>query len=121
MIFLANENFPYPSLKLIRDAGFEVRSISEEASGISDEEVLSLAVDEHLIILTFDRDYGELVFKYKKESPPAVVYFRMKGSHPAEAGKIFLELLQAPGFKIEHLFTVIEETGIRQRKLNFDR
>ena len=115
--FLANENFPYPSIKLLREKGFEIVSIGEEYSGISDERVLKIAVEKKLVILTFDRDYGELIFKYMKETPPAVVYFRTKGDHPADSGKLLIELLEKPEFKLIGFFTVIEETGIRQRKL----
>ncbi len=107
MKFLANENFPFPSIKLLRESGYEVLSISENLGGISDRTVLQKAVDENLIILTFDRDYGELIFKYQKQSPPAVVYFRVKGRSPNDAGEILLE----------NYFTVIKATGIRQRKL----
>ena len=82
MRFLANENFPFPSMKILRLIGFEVKSIAEDNFGISDEEVLRIAVAEQLIILTFDRDYGELIFKYKMQPPPAVVYFRLKGDNP---------------------------------------
>ena len=117
MKFLANENFPFPSIKLLREKGFEVKSIGEELSGISDERILSIAVNEQLIILTFDRDYGELIFKYMKESPPAVVYFRTKGENPIKAGQILFELLQNPNFQLTGYFTVIDETGVRQRKL----
>jgi predicted nuclease of predicted toxin-antitoxin system len=115
--FLANENFPFPSIKLLRSNGFEVLSIGEEYSGISDEQVLKIAVEKKLVILTFDRDYGELIFKYMKENPPAVIYFRTKGEHPTYSGKVLIELLRKPEFKLIGFFTVIEETGIRQRKL----
>jgi predicted nuclease of predicted toxin-antitoxin system len=117
MKFLANENFPFPSIKIIRAAGYEVRSISEESPGLSDEMVLDIAVNESLIILTFDSDYGELLFKYKKDPPPAVVYFRSKGNNPEYTGKIFLGQLQSGTLALEGFFTVIEETGIRQRVL----
>lgn len=117
MKFLANENFPFPSIKLLRENGFEVLSVSEKFSGISDEAVLQKAVDENLIILTFDRDYGELIFKYQKTKPPAVVYFRTKGQTPNDAGKILLEKLKNEQISLENNFTVIEATGIRQRKL----
>ncbi len=103
MRFLANENFPFPSMKILRKLGFEVTSIAEDNFGISDEEVLQIAVNEQLIILTFDRDYGELIFKYKMQPPPAVVYFRLKGDN---------------GLIIENHFSVIDEQGTRQRKLN---
>ena len=62
-MFLANENFPKPSIKLLRDSGLVITSIQEKCPGISDAEVLEMAVESDLIILTFDRDYGELIFR----------------------------------------------------------
>lgn len=118
MRFLANENFPFPSLKHLRHSGYEVISIAEELSGISDEEVLKKAVAEELIVLTFDRDYGELIFRYQQETPPAVVYFRTKGQAPEEAGKILVDKIERERIQLEGFFTVIEKTGTRQRRLN---
>lgn len=117
MRFLANENFPFPSIEFLREQGFEVGSVSEEMSGISDEQVLQKASTENLIILTFDRDYGELIFKYLKENPPSVVYFRSKGQSPIEAGKVLFEKIRDEKIILENFFTVMENTGIRQRKL----
>lgn len=68
-----------------------------------------------MVILTFDRDYGELIFKYQKEKPPAVVYFRIKGKTPSEAAEKLITRINA-GIAVENHFTVIEETGTRQRK-----
>lgn len=62
MRFLANENFPLPSVRLLRSAGHDVLSITEESPGISDDRILTRAVAEERIILTFDRDYGELIY-----------------------------------------------------------
>lgn len=121
MRFLANENFPYPSIKLLRDAGYEVKSIGEDAGGMSDKDILDMAVKGQWIILTFDRDYGELIFKYNRQSPPAVVYFRTKGEQPEDAGKLLLNLIKNAQFRLEGLFTVIEESGIRQRKLRLEK
>jgi uncharacterized protein with PIN domain len=45
----------------LRTEGFDVLSISELSPGISDDVVLKLARDQGRILLTFDRDYGELV------------------------------------------------------------
>jgi predicted nuclease of predicted toxin-antitoxin system len=72
-MFLANENFPKPSITLLRSNGFIIKSIQEELLGIFDEEVINIATKENLIILTFDRDYGELIFKHSKDYPPAVI------------------------------------------------
>ena len=87
-MFLANENFPKPSIALLRDNGIEVKSIQEEFQGISDDIVISVAIELNLIILTFDSDYGELIFKHSRDNPPAVVYFRDKGNDPLFAGRL---------------------------------
>lgn len=63
MKFLANENLPVQSLRILRQKGFEIVSVAEVSAGLRDEEVLKLAKTESRIILTFDRDFGELVFR----------------------------------------------------------
>lgn len=60
-MFLANENFPRPSIKLLRGKGIFVKSIQEEFPGVPDKEVMDLANELNLIILTFDSDYGEII------------------------------------------------------------
>lgn len=117
MKFLANENFPYPSIKVLRENDLEMCSIGEESSGISDEMVLNRAVMEELIILTFDRDYGELLFKYRLDPPPAVIYFRNKGKVPTDAAMMLMNLLENQDLVIQDMFTVVSEDGIRQRRL----
>ena len=67
MRFLANENFPLPSVRLLREAGHDVVSISEETPGITDSQVLSRAVSEQRIILTFDRDYGVMIYRPRNQ------------------------------------------------------
>jgi len=62
MKFLANENFPLTSIRLLREAGCTVVSVTEEMAGVKDSVVLSLAVREKLIVLTFDRGYGDLIY-----------------------------------------------------------
>ena len=115
MMFLANENFPRPSILLLRENGFEVKSIQEEFRGIPDDIVMNIAIEMNLIILTFDSDYGELIFKHSKDNPPAVVYFREKGLDPLFAGRLLLVLISKPGITLSNSFTVIEEKNVRQR------
>lgn len=63
MRLLANENFPLSSTKILSEAGFDVLSIGIDFQGITDQEVITIAQKEKRLILTFDRDYGELIFK----------------------------------------------------------
>ena len=114
-MFLANENFPRPSTFLLREHGYKVKSIQEDSSGISDEDVIKIALELNLIILTFDRDYGELIFKYAIDTPPSVVYFREKGTNPEFAGLSLISLLSNAEISISNSFTVVEENNVRQR------
>lgn len=117
MIFLANENFPLASIFLLRNAGYHVHSIKETTRGISDITVLALAEQMNAVILTFDKDYGEIIFRNEMTQPPAVVFFRHKGYDAAFAGNTLLHLIENEGVIIEGFFTVIEQENIRQRKL----
>ncbi len=114
-MFLANENFPRPSTIILRERGISIISIQEEYPGIADEKVIELALSKQLIILTFDSDYGELIFRYSKENPPSVVYFRSKGNDPLFAATTLLTLIQNPQIKLAGAFTVVESSSVRQR------
>ena len=61
MNFLANENFPLLSIHQLRNAHHDVASVIEDTPGAKDHEVLTRAQKEKRIVLTFDRDYGELL------------------------------------------------------------
>lgn len=115
MEFLANENFPAPSIGLIRDAGYQVFSISESSPGESDEQVISKAKAKDLIILTFDKDYGEILMRTQIPDPPSVVFFRYKGQDPTFAGKALIELLAKSSIELVEKFTVIDKGEVRQR------
>ncbi len=117
MLFLANENFPLPAINILRASGYDVKSVTENYAGINDEKVLEIASKENRVILTFDRDYGKLIFLYKQNNPPSVVFFRFKGYAPTDAGNMLIDLVQNQKIDVSESFTVIEETGIRQRKL----
>lgn len=116
MKFLANENFPFPSIKLLRNMGLDIKSIAEDMFGIADSEVIVLAQQENRIILTFDSDYGEIIYRYGIKNPPAVIYFRDKGQHPLLAGQMLQYLVKEKDIILENAFTVIETNNIRQRQ-----
>jgi predicted nuclease of predicted toxin-antitoxin system len=116
VIFLADENFPRRSVLLLREAGFDVIRIQEIAPGEDDPGVLSRSVDMQRVLLTFDRDFGELIFHKKLASPPAVLYFRFDPAYPEESFEILSEVLRE--FEVMGNYTVITRRGVRQRPLN---
>ena len=89
MKFLANENFPYPSIIKLRQAGYDITSISEDSPSVTDNEVMQRAINENRTILTFDRDYGELIFKHGYRPLSGVIYFRIFSYLPDESLLIY--------------------------------
>jgi predicted nuclease of predicted toxin-antitoxin system len=63
MKFLLDENLGKEIAEFLKKLGFAALSIRKIAPGIDDYEVLSLAVSQNAILITQDRDFGELVFK----------------------------------------------------------
>jgi predicted nuclease of predicted toxin-antitoxin system len=113
---LANENFPYSSILILREKGFNVLAVCENHSGISDHEVMEMASEEKRTIVTFDRDYGELVFKYGHRPKQGIIYFRWKEFYPKQPGEFLIQLFAQSNIRIEQSFTVIDKDNIRQRK-----
>ncbi len=76
MKFLANENIPLASIVRLQNEGFEVVSVSTKFPSVKDEAVILFASMENRIIITFDRDYGELIFKHNLKHSAGVIYLR---------------------------------------------
>jgi predicted nuclease of predicted toxin-antitoxin system len=76
---------------------------------------MKIANEQNLIILTFDSDYEELIFKYAKDNPPSVVFFRDKGNTPEFAANALLTIIETKTINFSDAFTVIEANSIRQR------
>jgi predicted nuclease of predicted toxin-antitoxin system len=117
MRFLANENFPLASVQRLRQAGHDVLSASENLTSVDDETVLQRAHIERRILVTFDRDYGELIFKRRLAVPLGVLYLRFDPDTPVEPAEFLLTLLNAGEVKLENHFTVLARSQIRQRPL----
>ncbi len=66
MKFLADECCDAGIVASLRAAGHDVSYVPEQQAGISDDEVLQTAFREGRILLTEDKDFGELVYRLKK-------------------------------------------------------
>lgn len=120
MKFLANENFPLTSILYLRSKGFDVSSIGTDNPGIQDSTVMRIAGKEERTILTFDRDYGELIFKYNFKPGKGVIYLRLDEYRPEEPGMIIEESINRKEFNFDNSLTVLDKNGIRQRKYGGD-
>lgn len=121
MRFLANENFPLASVERLREAGHDVLAVVEWLSGATDTEVLAHAARERRILLTFDRDYGELIFRRRKPVPLGVIYLRLAPESPDSPAEILLAveaLAAVRGWSLEGHFVTVTPQTVRLRKLS---
>jgi len=116
MRFLANENFPIASVRRLLSAGHDVVAILEVSPGARDLEVLAQASSDGRIILTFDRDYGELIYRRRLPVPPGLLYLRFAPVAPVEPAEAVLAILRA-GIPLEGRFTIADRNRVRQRPL----
>ena len=113
---LANENFPHKSVLFLKSQGYNVLSIGTDYAGISDAEVMEIAIEEQRLILTFDRDYGELIFNKEYRPKQGVVYLRLEDYESDYPGKLVNSIIREHSFDFSNALTVIDKHGIRQRK-----
>ena len=116
MKLLANENFPLTSVNILKDSGFDIMCIGTDFSGILDWEVMQIAINQKRTILTFDRDYGELIFKKGFKPEMGVIYLRWNDFQPEMPGKYLRDLFSTGEIDFKGKLTVISENTIRQRK-----
>ena len=117
MRFLADENFPRAGVAALAGAGHDVVWVHQSARGAGDRDVLAQAVAERRILLTFDKDFGDLARTSELPDAVGVVLFRVPLSRPAEIGAVLLALICSRSDWLGH-FSVIEPGRIRMRPLN---
>jgi predicted nuclease of predicted toxin-antitoxin system len=117
MRFLANENFPLASVRLLREAGHDIAAVLLDSPGAKDVEVLRRAFEQRRVLLTFDRDYGTLIYRFGLPTPAGVLFFRYAPRTPEEPAERMRKLFSAPDLQLEGRFTVLEPGRIRQHSL----
>ncbi len=116
MRFLANENFPLDAVEALRHQGHDVVWIRTESPGIADPEVLSRAQAEERILLTFDKDFGELAFRAKLPATIGIILFRIKAPSSAVVAQKVTTVIALRQDWAGH-FSVVEDDKIRMRRL----
>src|ERR1700746_1508904 len=88
MRFLQDENIPGDAVPELETAGHDIVWVRTVAPGSKDEDVLALAVREERIILTFDKDFGELAWRTGLPVSTGIVLFRLPMPASSEVGAI---------------------------------
>jgi predicted nuclease of predicted toxin-antitoxin system len=115
MRFVADEGLDAPIVSALRSEGHEVFYIKEEHPGLSDDEVLKVANERGDILITSDKDFGELVYRLK-QIHSGIILIRLSGIKPNEKAVIISTAIKEHGIDLHHAFAVINKTHVKIRK-----
>ncbi|MCK4390836.1 MAG: DUF5615 family PIN-like protein [Desulfobacterales bacterium] len=115
MNFLADENIDKPIVERLRKDGHVVLYVIEIEPSISDDEVIQRANLESALLLTADKDFGELVFRQGR-IVYGVILIRLAGLSPQRKAGVVSMALQEHAGELTQNFTVITPGAVRIRR-----
>lgn len=119
MEFLADESCDFAVVRALRADGQDVAAVAEWQGGASDERVLAMALESGRILLTEDKDFGQLVYASAQASR-GVVLLRFPASARATLGSSVVTAVRAVGDRLLGSFVVIQPGRVRiSRDPNF--
>ena len=108
--------YPLRAVRALRECGYDVLWLREDAPGSADNDVLSLASEEARVLLTFDKDFGELAFRSRLPANCGVILFRIPMISAKSIAEFIIEVLASrsdwPG-----QFSVVKFDRIRMKPL----
>jgi predicted nuclease of predicted toxin-antitoxin system len=118
MLFLADEDFPGIAVRWLTQVGHDVVWARTHMPGDADSTLLAAAQRELRIVLTCDKDFGELAFHWGLPASSGVVLFRLTASSPEAFLQRLKDLMETEteiGFGGK--FCVVEADRVRSRPL----
>ena len=115
MNLLADESVDRPVVLRLRVEGHDTIYVAELSPSISDDEVLTQANDRGALLLTADKDFGELVYRHGRVNA-GVVLLRLDGLPLTDKADTVAMVLQQRGPELPGAFTVISPGVVRIRR-----
>ena len=112
MKFIADEGVDAPIVSALRKRGYDVLYILEFSPGAADDVILKESNTQSRILLTQDKDFGELVFRLK-QIHSGVFLIRLHGIPPFEKATIVTAALEKHLNELYKSFTVIQKNAVR--------
>ena len=112
MRFLADENCDFTVVRALRAAGHDVLCVSEITPRAEDSEVIELADDEKRILLTEDKDFGQLVYSHGQKTL-GVIFLRFPTSTRRQISRAVTNLVKQQGEKLAGCFITVQPGRIR--------
>lgn len=115
MKFLIDEDLSYKLVAFLAKLGHSAIHTREIKLSLKDFEILKIAIEQKFIILTFDKDFGELVFK-KDKSHNGVIFLRLEDQTNKNVMRVLTWLLSTyEDNRFKNKFVTITEKEDRLR------
>ena len=112
MRILANENFPADAVEALRNSGHDVTWVRTDCPGVSDQEVLRRAAAEERVLVTFDKDFGELAMRNRLPAASGIILLRITATTASELALLVADILENRNDWHGH-FSVISRNHVR--------
>ena len=112
MRFLVDECTGSKVAEWLRDENHEVFSVFDEARGMTDDEVLAKSFAENRILITNDKDFGEMVFRERRKHH-GVIFLRLDDERAANKIEVLRQLIENYANKLPEQFVTVTETKVR--------
>lgn len=112
MRFLADESCDFAVVRALRDSGHDVVAVAQTARGAKDSEVIGLAREGRRVLLTEDKDFGQLVHA-GGQGGTGVILFRFPASARKQLPTAALDLITRFGERLPTSFVVLEPGRVR--------
>ena len=117
MTLVADESVDFGIIKGLRQKGINVFSVAEECFGINDSEVLKLTVKKKCLLITEDKDFGELAFRLKFQHK-GILLIRLSDLPRKERLLLAVETIAPHLNKLTGNFSVLSKNGLRIKKIS---
>ena len=116
MIFVLDESVSRQIAEALREAGHEAICVWEEAPSVPDDEVLATANSRNALLVTADKDFGELIFRQRR-APAGVILLRLAKLSQRGRAAIVTAAIEEHGGSLGRAFTVITPGRVRIRRV----
>ncbi|MDX2180069.1 MAG: DUF5615 family PIN-like protein [Bryobacteraceae bacterium] len=116
MTIVADENVPFAIVRRLRELGHDVTWIKIASPGLSDAEIFRSCEESGSVLITQDKDFGEIACLRLATRRSGVILLRF-GSQPADTVASALALALTNHEEFLGWFTVVTATQVRRRPM----
>lgn len=95
--------------------GHDVKAVRAKDAAMEDRAILAWALEEERLVVTMDKDFGELVYQ-SGEPHAGVLLLRLEAAKSAEKAKVVEQIVTKYGGRLKGAFAIYRDGRLRLRK-----